>query len=779
MANYNPIATAITSIVLVSDADAELNIDVFIKNQFCQFERIELEESVNNVFPVGALIVRDTSDILTYIAINKIKTITVTFADGESYKWYITSLNYPNNAASEIDQNFVTIYFTNSIYHQSQNVSFYDEKVIIKNPETGEEEESEPQPLWLISHPFVTTPEHIINTYGNRSVFEKPLFTVTDPDGKELSIKGCGVNLFIKNTQEPVNYVLFRPRISDPERLEQFQTNIVTYLNYIFTYAVNADENPYYLFWTDFSNCLNYKYFDLRKDLQSNQYSFELDNRNPGQIQAYAVYNSDDVDREFEIEGTQNVKCKKVYVLVTNPAHTIQDKNYYYMRSSPIYLEQASHELSGSTSNPERLMSPFLSESANTTLSTITSYTINDSSDLEYAFRVSNLKDKNLINLPDKGYWGYAKDFNTLNVNINVTDAVGSYENILNNIEATPLALRDSYFPNSEQTPLYPFNDNRYIWQFQYDVTRTHPNIIRGVSGDEIIVKEVDFYQTISDIIKSSQSSEEGSSDVTSDLIATELRKVTLNKVLQAKYNAMIEQNFYDNHRRLLLEQTEKENFVSNVLCCIGKEIVNKEDWFFAKITGFASDKRQILGSNNEPIVGSLQNAWIYSWKRLEPGPIIAGLSGSTASLVSIHASQHSLFHGWTLSTCAGSTGYPTSTQVDELLQGKGFTGLETWAINLNERLNCVANNNSLADYLGPGYNRVNLSNTNFRLKPIGFTGPVYNSSSKVGSAEQIVKMYRIPVNELRNMGALVPVGNFEGEYVYYFDKENAVDGAC
>jgi hypothetical protein len=773
----NPIDTAISSIILKSNDNVEFDINVFKSNEFCQFERLEMEESVLNVFPKGALVLRDKSDIMTYIAIKQIKSIQVEFQNGEKFLWYITSLNYTNNAASEVDQSFIVVYFTNSLYQQSQNISFYDEKIFEINPETEQEEEVSSTSLWPFSYPFVTTPDHILKTYGTRAVFNKPLFPIRDSEGEEVNLKGCGVNLFIQNTQEPVNYILFRPRIADPERIEQYQTNIITYLNYIFTYAVNEDRKPYYLFWTDFSNCLNYKFFDLRKDLESGKYAFNKDNTDPGKVEAYAVYNSDDIGRSFKIEE-QDVICKKVYVMITNPSHSIVDKNYYYIRSSPIYLEQSSHELSGSVSDVERLMSPYLSEAANTTLTTITTYTTNDSPGVTYAFRVESKKDSNLVNLPDQGFWGYAKDFNIHNVTtVNITDAVGSYENTLNYIEATPLGLRDAYFTEAGEQPLYPFNDNRYIWQFQYDLTRTHPNIIRGSSGGQTTISEKDFFKDIRDILEAPSSGSD-ESDISSDLLRNELKRITLNKVMEAKYTAMQEQEFYDNHRRVLLEKVEKENFVANVLCCIGREIVDKEDWFFAKITGFAEDRRQILKPNLEPEVASLNNAWIYSWKRLEPGPVIGGLTGGTASKVEIQASMHSMFHGWTMSTCYGSTGMPTDSDITNMIQGKGFTGISTWAVNLNERLNCVTNNNSLASYLGPGIDADNLQGTNFRLKPIGYTGASYTDQNK-GSGEQIVKMFKISVNELRQMGALLPVSAFEGEYVYYFDKENAVDGAC
>lgn len=779
----NPIDTAIVSIVLKSDLGSDFDIDVFKSNEFCQFERLETEESVLTVFPKGALILRDKSDLMTFIGLKQIKTIIVEFAQGEKYQWYITSLNYTNNAASEIDQTFIVIYFTNSLYHQSQKASLYDEKVFELNEETEEMEVAGSTPLWPFSHPFVTTVDHIIKTYGQRAVFNKPLFPILNSDGDDTNLKGCGVNLFIKNTQEPINYILFRPRIADPERMEQYQTNIISYLNYIFTYAINETKQPYYMFWTDFGNCLNYKFFNLKTDLASGEFGFDKPDTDPGHIQAYAVYNSDDLGdgsgRKFEIEG-EEVPCKKVYVMITNPSHSIQEKNYYYIRSSPIYLEQPQHELSGSTSDAERLMSPYLSESANTTLTTVTSYTNNDSADLPYAMRVENAKDSNLIPLVDQGFWGYSKDFNGLNSKINVTDAVGSYENILNHIESTPLALRDSYDTGSEEKPLYPFNDNRYVWQFQYDITRTHPNFERGRSGGKTFVREKDFFREIRDIINTPSSGEGEESDVSIFYIRDELKKIALNKVMQAKYQAFDENAFYDNHRRVLLEKTEKENFVANVLCCIGKEISNQEDWFFAKITGYAKDWRQVTGSGSNFALYSLNDAWLYSWKRLEPGPIIAGLTGSTASNVKYHASSHSLFHGWTLSQCVGSTGSPTEIDIEKLKIGIGFTGLNTWAINLNERLNRYQQSTSLFEYLGPGYNYGNLQGTNYRLKPIGYTGAVFNNSdNKPGTAEQIVKMFKIPVNTLREMGALTPVEKFEGEFIYYFDKENAVDGTC
>jgi len=814
----NPISSPIQSIILksnLSTEDSDFDIELMKNNKFCQFERMELEESVNNIFPTGALIVRDTSDILTYIAAKEIKSIIVSMGDlddttSEKYEWSITSITYANNAVSEIDQTFVVIYFTNKIFQESQGKSFYDE--IVYETDSDGEVTAVPSSLWDISYPFVTTPEHIIKTYGYRSVFSKPLFNKRDSDGNEIILRGCGINNNIKNNFEPKNAVLFRPKIADATRQEQYQTNIISYLNYIFTYAVSSPNGsnqlkPYYMFWTDFTNCLNYKFFDLRSDLTTGLYKFDLDPADPYHIQPYGVYDSPDVQRLLKDVDGEDIECKKIYVLVTNPATSIINKNYYYIRDSPVYMEIPSFGISGSTTDPVNLMSPYLSDSANTHLTTVTKYTENVAGGVTYSMRTMALEDANLTYLPDRGFYGYASDFTQSNTKINTTDAVASYEFLLNHIEATPLGLRDSYQQPNPQTPLYPFNDNPYMWQFAYDLSRTHPNLVRVEDGDVISVKEVDFYQDLSDLLYTD------GGDIFSQTVITELlESLTLNKVLQAKYKAMEDKNFYDNYRRKQLEQTEKENFVANVLCCIGDDLTAKEDWFFAKITGFIPDNRKLrsgIGVENDIKLGNVADAWLYSWKKLEPGPLFVGLTAGNTSDIERSASYHSMMHGWTTSPCIGSTGMPDSLFITEIngLYGPGmkaggsFTGMSSWAINLNERLNGQNDNiysipngpgesgTDTKNYRGPGYYKDNITtNGQFAYKPIGFTGSIFTHSNalpsgpgfnKWESASHIVKMYKIKVNKLREMGCIPPAPNLDNEYMYYFIAENAVDGIC
>jgi hypothetical protein len=780
----NPISTNINSITLISDNNTDndnYNIEIFSKNIYCQFERLELEESVNNVFPTGALLIRDLGDIVTYIAKNKIKKFKIglgaTDQDGnslESYTWYITSVTYVNNMASETDQAFIALYFTNKLFFESQSASFYNER-----PELDEDGVPIPETntlIWPQQYPFVTTPSHIIEMYGRKRVFSGPE-SISNGQAPDPNA-GCGVNRFIHNTVQPTNYVMFRPRISDAMRREQFQTNIITYLNYVFTYAIDDTNRPLYMFWTDFSNCLNYKFFQLRTDLEDGGYSFDHPDTDPRKIQAYCIYDSNDYERVFEIEGSE-VNCRKIYTLVTNPAYSLMDKNYYYIRSVPMFMEDTSDVPGGTFSDVYHLMSPFLSDGSNMTLSTVTSYTTNDSPGPTYSQRIleASSKDQNLVFLPDKGYQGYLKDFDGTRLAINSVDAVGAYQNLIAEIESTPLGLRDTYNENYAQPPLYGFNDNMYMLQYPYDITINHPNRKKSSDQAGATLISVDFAKEVNDILNEPIPS---SGDVTNDLIFNNiLNDVTINKVLQAKYKAMKIQEKYDNERRELLVKTEKENFVSHVLCCIGKEL-KSEDWFFAQITGFVKDERKIIGNNGQVLVDKLNDAWLYSWTQLEPGPVIAGLTAGNTANIPIHASQHSMFHGWTSSNCVGSTGSPSDTDIQNLALGIGFTGIETWAINLNERLNGMEPSSSgMINYRGPGFNETNIDQFgSFSVKPIGFTGAAYANELK-GGAKHIVKMYQISLTELRDMGLCVPAPNLANEYVYYFTAENAVDGDC
>ena len=78
------------------------------------FNRLELEENIFELYPTGALIVRDLKDIVSFIANNKIVSIKLQFDDKTFISLSITSTTYVNNAASNTEENFVSINVSNS-----------------------------------------------------------------------------------------------------------------------------------------------------------------------------------------------------------------------------------------------------------------------------------------------------------------------------------------------------------------------------------------------------------------------------------------------------------------------------------------------------------------------------------------------------------------------------------------------------------------------------------------------------------------------------------------
>ena len=120
--NFNPAYSTIKAIFLSPTLPEELSdsnntlLKITVQNTQCRFERLELVENVNDVLPSGAVMVKDTNDIETYIAANKIKYVIIQFFDGKRWNGEITSVSYMNNAASDTEETLVVINFTNLYY---------------------------------------------------------------------------------------------------------------------------------------------------------------------------------------------------------------------------------------------------------------------------------------------------------------------------------------------------------------------------------------------------------------------------------------------------------------------------------------------------------------------------------------------------------------------------------------------------------------------------------------------------------------------------------------
>ena len=129
--NSNAFDSPIRSLFFTKAKDLSVSFDILSQNprenSECRFTRLEMEETVFTIYPVGALVVRDTGDIINFIQNNQIDGILVSFNDGSADRLLsITSTASVTNAASDNEDNFVSINFTNSFYKLSQQTAAAD-----------------------------------------------------------------------------------------------------------------------------------------------------------------------------------------------------------------------------------------------------------------------------------------------------------------------------------------------------------------------------------------------------------------------------------------------------------------------------------------------------------------------------------------------------------------------------------------------------------------------------------------------------------------------------
>lgn len=305
---YNPAYSTVKSIFLSKNTpnfQTDLNLIRF--NSECQFERIELMESVNEVFPSGVLIVRDTKDIVSYVRKNLITKVYIEFFDSTKWEGYITSVTYLNNAASDTEENFVSIYFTNKYYHMVHEETLYSKLKLTK-------------PNVFYIHDFVDK-------------LKKDYFS---------GISGSGVSGASGYMDKTSNFVLYRPLNTIHGREEVISDNAVQYLNYLANYAIDEKTKiPSYMFWTDFSGNINFKSFNYKIEDDSSFSKIDEDFRR------LAIYDGDSVLQPTSQD--KNKFYRKIYFLGTNPLYQYISKNYYYIRKTPKVLDEIPTGLCGSS----------------------------------------------------------------------------------------------------------------------------------------------------------------------------------------------------------------------------------------------------------------------------------------------------------------------------------------------------------------------------------------------------------------------------------------------
>lgn len=301
---FNPAYSTIKAIYLANRAGIEgsgnnaekLNIARF--NTECVFEKIEFVENINDVLPNGVLVVRDINDIVSRMRKYEIENIVIEFFEDLSWEpWTldITSISYINNAASDTEENFVNIYFSNKYYKKSQNSSLIN--------------------VLDYKQPVV----FLITTFVN---LVKNLFFETQ--------KG-----FVSQTD---NYVLYRPINTVNDRIEAVSTNPLEYLNYLASSTVNrVDKLPQFMFWTDFDGSVNFKFFnrDCTKDNSFNLIDAE--------VRRIAIFDGDSVIQKLSDDKVY----RKCYFYNTNPAYQFISKKYHYIKKTPKILDTTPSTLSG------------------------------------------------------------------------------------------------------------------------------------------------------------------------------------------------------------------------------------------------------------------------------------------------------------------------------------------------------------------------------------------------------------------------------------------------
>lgn len=279
--SWNPAYSTIQTINLGPINIARQNIE-------CIFEKLELVENVNDVFPNGVLIVKDTKDIISFIKKNLIDKFSITFFNGNTWTFDITSVSAINNAASDTEENFVGIYFSNLYYKKAQKTSL-SQLLQVRKPN-----------VYLV-HDFIKlVREKVFNNAGGYADLTS-------------------------------NYVLYKALNTIDERQEAVSDNPIEYLNYLASSAVGEipsgldSGKPNFMFWTEFDGSVNFKYF--HRPIQ--------DDPNFNSQIKIAVYSGDSVIQKL----SDGKVYRKAYYLNTNPAYQFISKNYYYIKKTPKVLD--------------------------------------------------------------------------------------------------------------------------------------------------------------------------------------------------------------------------------------------------------------------------------------------------------------------------------------------------------------------------------------------------------------------------------------------------------
>jgi len=291
----NPFNSPLVGIFL-QNVDASTSLDILTRNEECEYHRLELTESIFDVFPSGILIVKDKGDFISRANQYDINYIKFVYESGGTDTFRIHAIANLNNAASATEESYVSIQFSNKFYFYCQENTL---ATVLNNPKS--------------------------KVYRIDKFFDEIVTKIGSPN---LEVGGI-----ISPTNNYICYRALNPKLDGTEVVAD---NIPEYLNYITNYAVPLSTGAYatyvnkprYVFWTNWGNYINLKYIssvldDVEGKTALNDYNLR-----------YAIYSSDQAQQTIN----SNV-YKKIYNYSTNQGLQFITKQYYYVRKTPKILD--------------------------------------------------------------------------------------------------------------------------------------------------------------------------------------------------------------------------------------------------------------------------------------------------------------------------------------------------------------------------------------------------------------------------------------------------------
>lgn len=468
MANLksNAFDSPVKSIFLKSSI-GDYVLDIVQKNEECQYVRLEMQESVFEIFPLGSLVIRDTKDIVSIIQLNNIDIVEILFTSGFRRVCSLTSTSYINNAASDTEENFVSLNISNNLYKLSQKHSAAE----------------------LLSQ---------------TGIIQDRVYTIdelaTNLDTKLTELLGEIPGGYKGYITPADNYFCLKMLSAGNNHLNYSVTdNAFQYLNYLSSLAVGkppaddeteeqgiVEREPRYLFWTTFDDYFYFKYFpvDIANETPEIIEKYETNNYR------YAVYTG---DVPFQT-ATNNKIYKKIYVFTSDPTNQFVSKNYFYIRKTPKFLDSVPAVLESIEDEQERELKVKLYTTK------ALSYHFQDDGE---KYNIEAIASSGIVNGVTSGSdevfyesdWGWISDFNTLSEHSKSSHSSGEFGT----------AQSYSKINYMGHTGYFSRVDNTEGWKNMFDMTEIHPdyprNLVEATEDSEKIYYNV-IQKNLADLYK-------------------------------------------------------------------------------------------------------------------------------------------------------------------------------------------------------------------------------------------------------------------------------------